>query len=298
MSDAFELARARLATHRATRALAAAEPHDRALAVEICALARDVCEDFTAAVDDFAAGCLEVHKLQHQLERTGHYACTSYAEARRTIYDRADVMATTYLHSLLLSHAFWPNHARVFQVFREHFCAAGPNGQVLEVPVGTGLYLAEFARRNPQWNARGIDLSVAAVELAARIARHRGAQVEVARGDVFELTGGYDRLICGELLEHVEDPDALLVRLRDLLAPGGRLFLTTAIWAASADHIYLFESAADVRRVLERRFAIAEEWVIPVEADASSDAERVPMSYACVLTAPGSSSLPDRAAAG
>jgi len=298
VSDAFELARTRLASHRATRGIAAAAPYDRALAAEICELARAVCPDFTAAIDDFAAGCLEVHKLQHQLERTGRYACTSYEEARRTIYDRVDVMATTYLHSLLLSHAFWPNHARAFEVFRDRFCAAGTTGRVLEVPTGTGLYVAEFARRNPGWDARGVDLSAAAVELAGRVARHRGARVELACGDVFELAGAYDRVICGELLEHVEDPDALLVRLGALLAPGGRLFLTTAIWAASADHIYLFESAADVRRTLARRFEIVEDWVIPVEADASPDAERVPMSYACVLTVPGRSSSPDRAAAG
>lgn len=41
------------------------------------------------------------------------------------------------------------------------------------------------------------------------------------------LEARYDLVACIEVLEHVEDPGALLDRLASLLVPGGRLFLTT-----------------------------------------------------------------------
>ena len=37
----------------------------------------------------------------------------------------------------------------------------------------------------------------------------------------------FDTVICGEFIEHVEEPYRLLRRLRTLLAPEGRLILST-----------------------------------------------------------------------
>jgi len=69
--------------------------------------------------------------------------------------------------------------------------------------------------------------------LAARTARERHG-LDVVVGDVLEapLEARFDVITAIDVLEHVADPRALLQRLRDLLAPRGRLFLVTPNSAA------------------------------------------------------------------
>ena len=283
-----------VAAHPASRGIVQTVHHptyDRRLAERVCQLTRQICEErgvsYASAVADFIAGCAEFVKHQRRLERTGTYAASSFEATRRAVYDNPQVMETTYLHTLVLSQALWLNHVRILDAFRRGFCAeVPPAGRVLEVPVGCGLYLAEFARHNPAWHAVGIDLSASAIEFSRRLVRLAGAaHVELQQRDVFALEAArpYDRVICGELLEHLEAPEALLGKLHDLLAPDGRLFLTTAIWAANPDHIYLFESADEVRHMIGEWFTLVDEWVLPLEADASPEQRRVAINYACVL---------------
>jgi SAM-dependent methyltransferase len=286
--------------------LAAAPDHDPAEAERICRLVAHLCAgrgpEFLSAVDDFIAASTEVIRLQRLLERTGRYHCPSFAAAKREVYDDHAGMATTYLNGLLLSQALWINHQRIVRYFREEFCAPPPLPRsdgaapiplsVLEVPVGTGVFLSEFLRRDPTAIAVGLDLSPVAVELATRLIRSEvGAAPRLHAADILAPdldhlalpASGVDRIICGELLEHVDDPEALLATLDRLLAVDGRLFLTTAIWAASPDHVYLFESAAEVRQMLERRFVIESERVLPIEPGDRPNEERVPLNYASVL---------------
>lgn len=285
----------RLRAHWAARAIPASLDHpdyDRGFGERLLTLIQKVCAergyDYDRALDDFLAACTDFLKLQRQLERTGRYACPSFAHAKRAVYDDHRLMSTIYLNGLLFSQALWINHVRIFDFFRSAFARPSSlpgRGRVLEAPLGTGLFLAEFLRENPGWEAAGIDLTPASIEYAGRVLRLLGAgAVSLRAADVFDVTSPpFDRIICGELLEHVDNPEDLLEKLDELLAGSGRLFLTTAIWAASSDHVYLFESAADVREMLARRFVIEEERVLPIEADGSPEARRIPMSYACVL---------------
>ena len=279
--------------HRATRGIRAglARPdYDRAFGERVCRLVERLCSRrgiaYEAALRDFVVGCEESLRHQRLLERTGRYACESHADAERAIY-RDDAAMATYLHTLLLSQALWPNHARMFAFFRDRFCAVlPPVGRVLEVPVGTGLFVAELARMRPEWAAVGIDLSPAAIELARHlVALEAATSVELRVGDVFALAAErpYDRVICGELLEHVDRPHELLAALARLVAPGGRAFLTTAVWAAHPDHVYLFRSVAEVRALLRDHFAIEDECALPLEPDRSADDARIPINYGCVL---------------
>jgi 2-polyprenyl-3-methyl-5-hydroxy-6-metoxy-1,4-benzoquinol methylase len=293
--DLLTLALARLADSWATRTIPAKvrEPgYDLAFAQRICTLAFDKCgadiDSYGIALNDFIALSEEFVQLQIELDRTGHYLYSSYAEVRAKVYDNPAVMERRYLNGLLLSQAFWTNHMKLFRYFIERFCRpAKSSGTVLEVPCGTGIYISEFARRNPAWFARGIDLSESSVAFSKEIARLSAAAVSVLRQDVFALPQEpkYDRIICGELLEHLEDPEALLEKLAAMVAPGGRIFLTTAIWAANIDHIYLFTSADEVRSMLAKRFTIESELALAVRDGFSPDQERTPINYACVLAA-------------
>jgi cyclopropane fatty-acyl-phospholipid synthase-like methyltransferase len=108
--------------------------------------------------------------------------------------------------------------------------------------------------------------------------------VEVKKKDIFDIEGKWDRVICGELLEHLECPDELLKKLDSLISTEGKIFLTAAIWAASIDHIYLFKSAKEVRELLNKYFKIERELVLNVFSNKKSEDERTPINYACILS--------------
>jgi 2-polyprenyl-3-methyl-5-hydroxy-6-metoxy-1,4-benzoquinol methylase len=107
----------------------------------------------------------------------------------------------------------------------------GPAGRVLDVGCSTG-YLAERLQQRGA-TVVGLDMDERSAELARRFC------TDVLVGDIetMELpfeSGSFDAILCGDLIEHLRDPQALLARLRPLLRPGGRLVLSTpniANWA-------------------------------------------------------------------
>jgi SAM-dependent methyltransferase len=287
MTDAelFASALTMLAESWATAAIperVRAADYDRAIGERICRLMFEKCggdsDAFRAALRDFIALSEEFVRLQIDLDKSGHYAYSSYDEVRAIVYDNPEVMDRRYLNGLFLSTAFWVNHTKILDYFHREFCdTASATGTLLEAPAGTGIFISEFARRNPGWTTEGIDISESAV----------GGAPMIDKKDVFALPEDrkFDRIICGELLEHLEKPVELLETLSRLLAPGGTIFLTTAVWAANIDHIYLYISAQEVRDMLETRFRIESEIVLNVRDGKGPEEPRTPINYACILTA-------------
>jgi 2-polyprenyl-3-methyl-5-hydroxy-6-metoxy-1,4-benzoquinol methylase len=284
-----------LANHWATRGIVekVRDPaYDLPFAHRICRMMFDKVdgdlEAYRSAVLDFIALSEEFVVLQVELDRTGKYRYSSYDEVRAIVYDNPELMNRRYLNGLLLSETFWTNHYKMFHYFVREFCEAGtPSGRILEVPVGTGIFISEFARRNPEWSADAIDISESSVAFSRSIARLNGAAtINVQRRDVFDLSDEdkYDRLICGELLEHLERPEELLAKLRRLSAPGAKLFVTTAVWAANIDHIYLYTTAQEVREQLAPYFHLESELVLNVRDGKGPEDARTPINYACILT--------------
>ncbi len=95
--------------------------------------------------------------------------------------------------------------------------------RVLEVGCGGGHVLRMF----PHCMLTGVDVSG---EMIAKAKRNLdGYPVRLLKGelDAVELpVGGFDRIVCSEVLEHVVDPEGLLSTMRELLAPRGRVVVT------------------------------------------------------------------------
>jgi SAM-dependent methyltransferase len=92
---------------------------------------------------------------------------------------------------------------------------------VLEIGCGRGLTGALIQER--------LGCRVTGVELHPGIAAEaRGRLSSVIVGDIESLAvdGRYDAIVASELIEHVADPDAVLLKLKALLAPGGRIVLS------------------------------------------------------------------------
>ncbi len=231
---------------------------------------------------------LEFLRLQRELEKTGHYLLSSEREAIEKVYANPAVFGGYYLPGLLLSEALWPNHFVMNALYRDVFLAGLPDApRVIEVGVGTGWHLRELFAARPGARYSGYDVSAYAIDFGRRFA------ADHARDAAFDLRnvadglpvadGAVDAIVCGEIIEHVERPDLLLKELRRTARQGARLFVTTVVFAANIDHIYMFERAQEIRDLLDRcGWRISDERVLPVYASDQPDAARRPMNYAAI----------------
>lgn len=111
----------------------------------------------------------------------------------------------------------WGGHERLLAL-------AGSPARALDVGCSTGY----LARRLVERGARVVGVESDPVAAAEA----RGVCEDVLVGDVetMELPfapATFDLVLCGDLVEHLRDPDAFLVRVRPLLRQTGRLVLTT-----------------------------------------------------------------------
>lgn len=124
-----------------------------------------------------------------------------------------------------------PVHWSVGRYLREKSESRLP--RVLEVGCGLGYFTHALSRAG--FDARGVDISRVAVEKARR-----------RYGDLFDVAdllsgrcdglGRFDVVVCTEMIEHVENPKAVLREMRGLLDDDGELVLTTPNKSAFPDH--------------------------------------------------------------
>ena len=108
--------------------------------------------------------------------------------------------------------------------------AHGPN--VLDVGCSEGILEVLLARRGVE--VTGVEINPDALDYARKLLAKEPSAVRVhARlvlGDFIEdhpVSGLFDTVVLGEILEHLHDPGPLLDRSLEHLRPGGRLVITT-----------------------------------------------------------------------
>jgi 2-polyprenyl-3-methyl-5-hydroxy-6-metoxy-1,4-benzoquinol methylase len=245
-------------------------------------------DSLAAAVRGYAAFAMDGMRRQVRFEREGVYPSQTYDEARSAVYDNVEYMHREYLPGLLLSHLLWPHHVRMMRFFRSAFLGsdARPGAEFVEVGVGTGIY-SRIALQETSWSGRGLDISAASLDFAARhigafglSARYRAVSADVMTTPVDVV----DRIICVEVLEHLEEPSAMLTALRRSLRSGGRAFITAAVNAANADHIYLYRHPTEVeRQLIQAGFNVEEAFSAPAYPPPRRDLP-VPVAAAFVVS--------------
>jgi len=97
--------------------------------------------------------------------------------------------------------------------------------RILDVGCGIGTLSIALARQGHKITA--IDVSPNMLEeFRARLPPELASHVTILEGDAATISWGgqFDCILLNLVLDHIEDPAPLLVRCRDSLAPGGRLF--------------------------------------------------------------------------
>lgn len=101
-----------------------------------------------------------------------------------------------------------------------------PSGsKVLEVGCGAGQFIRAIKKYRPDLICSGCDISQKAIEMAeGRGKREGGKGVRYSLSTVEKLfyeDGGFDAVLVFDVLEHAENPEALLREIRRVLKPAG-----------------------------------------------------------------------------
>jgi SAM-dependent methyltransferase len=118
----------------------------------------------------------------------------------------------------------------------------------LEVGCGTGYVLAGIARAFPQARLAASEVFSAGLAFAAsRVPRASFMQMDGRR---IPFTGEFDAIGAFDVIEHIEEDEAVLASMREALRPGGTLLLTVPqhpwLWSAADEY------ACHVRRYTAR----------------------------------------------
>jgi 2-polyprenyl-6-hydroxyphenyl methylase/3-demethylubiquinone-9 3-methyltransferase len=136
-----------------------------------------------------------------------------------------------------LAHEFWDPHGafhplHALNPVRLDYIAQRTElmrHRVADVGCGGGLLAEALARRGAR--VCGVDLAPAMIEVAQLHAHESQLAIDYRVCSADELVrsdpGGFDAITCMELIEHVDDPAALVAQLSALLRPGGDLFVST-----------------------------------------------------------------------
>jgi len=181
-----------------------------------------------------------------------------------------------------------PFNERKHRAHTKLLAAVGTGKRVLELGCSSG-YLAKPLRERGN--------TIVGVELDADAAREAEQWCEqVIVGDIEKMPlelepAAFDVLLCGDVVEHLRDPVAVLARVRPLLKPGGTLVLSTpniANWAMRLSllagrwrytergfldrtHVHLFTRATLVEAVERAGYRVRRvDFTVPVPGDSDA----------------------------
>jgi len=112
---------------------------------------------------------------------------------------------------------------KVAKLFQKHL---GTAQRLLDIGCGVGSITLHLKVLLQAQEACGVEIS----EKRVKAACERGINVVLAdlnRGSLPFKNGSFDAIFCGEIIEHLVDPDHLLDEVGRTLAPGGVCVLTT-----------------------------------------------------------------------
>jgi SAM-dependent methyltransferase len=248
-------------------------------------------ESLAAAVKGYATFAMQSMRLQAVFERELRYKAKTHEQASKEVYFNEIHMMQEYLPGLLLSHFLWPHHYRQLQFFDSAFVRAmrvAGATTFVEVGVGTGLYSGLLLRKLPSIRGIGIDISPSSKKFteAQMTALGVSGRYHVELSDVtsMPIEPRADWLVCVEVLEHLDNPVAFLRSLRRNLVTGGHAFITAALNAAHADHVYLYRNSHEVlSHLLDAGFTL-EQYFVGVAYKPSSPGVPVPEAVAFIVS--------------
>lgn len=243
------------------------------------------------AVDAYLKMCGNMLRCQVDFMRTRRYPVESSDHANQAVYSSESEMLS-YMVGLGISQFLWSTHYEIFSFFSAAFHErSGQIANYLEIGPGHGLFLEKALALGANLKeAVAVDISPTSLGLTQAIITHSmpdKKNVHFVLGDILKTDLGrqFDFITMGEVLEHVNQPNTLLSRLKQMLAPGGFGFISTCANCPAIDHVYQFDTVDQIRELITSSGLIIEKDLpLPVENMSVSEAEnqRITINY-CAL---------------
>lgn len=196
----------------------------------------------------------------------GTYRYSTFEEVADKVYFNKSYMKK-YMIGLALTQYLWAIHKNCYQYFVNSLKKIKSYDNYVEIGPGHGGYFYQAIKSGKFVHCTAIDVSETSLFLTkAFVEAHNvhlgGANVHYHAKDVNNIAGEnlYDFLVMCEVLEHVENPEKLLLTLRRILKKDGMAYLSIPINAPEIDHIRLFKSQEEVADLLNKAgFVIKEQ---------------------------------------
>jgi len=130
----------------------------------------------------------------------------------------------------LMVFGSWHTGARIraFHLLRLASHTIRPGGHILDAGCGLGRHTFFLARKHPDISIVGIDVNGENISICNGIREKRGiTRVRFQEGDLrfLGLDGGFDLIICSDVLEYIKEDNRVLDNFKKLLKGNGRLIL-------------------------------------------------------------------------
>jgi len=162
-----------------------------------------------------------------------------------------------YMNGLLISQLLWHHHFNTYVHFKQNLNRLFKSDQkvrILDVGPGHGFYSFIVKNNLPNYQCIDlIDISESSLEITKKMIGHEDFTIHYFNQDVlkFDPTQKYDLIILGEVIEHLDDPHEILLKLSKLLTPHGILWVTAPTNAPAIDHVFLFKNKAEILDLIE-----------------------------------------------
>ena len=99
--------------------------------------------------------------------------------------------------------------------------------KVLDIGCGGGILSEELCKQGAE--VTGIDSSSKSISIAKQHAEQNNYDIKYINKSIFEITdlGIYDFIICFEMIEHINEPNDLIKKIKELSSKKSGLFLST-----------------------------------------------------------------------
>ena len=233
----------------------------------------------------------DMFRCQIKFMRTGKYPTTNASDAMSDVYSDEKKMLS-YMIGLALSQYLWSTHYEMFGHLKSSIIKNKNNiNKYLEIGPWHGLFLKnaiDALKDDVQLTA--VDISPISLKVSESIISYfyPNKSIDFINADMLNLdiNTTYDFIVMGEVIEHVEDPVSLLVKISKLLNKNGKAFLSTCVNCPAIDHVYHFHTIDEIREMFNKcGLKIESEKILPVEDLPMKDIinKKITINYSAIV---------------
>ncbi len=243
------------------------------------------------SVDSYLEMVNDMFKSQIKFMRTGEYPVSDVTDTINDIYNDESKMLS-YMIGLALSQYLWSTH---YEMFKHFSCSIlenkGSITKYLEIGPGHGLFLKNAINvLDNDIKITAVDISKTSIKVSKSIINYFYLlkNINFVNADMLDLdiNSTYDFIVMGEVIEHVENPESLLIKISKLLDKNGKAFLSTCVNCPMIDHVYHFRTVDEIRKMFHDCGLIIEtERVLPVEELSMNEIinKKVTINYSAIV---------------